>query len=419
MLNFKSLSIISSLLIVFAIPFASAQGNNKVDLELFYGQGCPHCSKMIGFLNEIKEIYPNININEHEIYFDSKNVALFQNLINAYEESIDAVPTVFIGDKVFVGFSNKIGEQMINEIKLCTQTYCPSPLARLKPEIKKESYVPDQNSKEINDNEKIPTPINAAQNNEETFDNNAEDLKDLKSYEEEDSNISNMVTIPAVISAAVVDAINPCAFAVLIILITTILASGNRLRALFAGLSFSTSIFISYFLMGIGLYTAIQASGLTHNFYLIIAILAIVIGLFNLKDYLWYGKFFVMEVPISWRPKLKLIINSVTSVPGAFFTGFIISLFLLPCTSGPYIVILGLLAHATTKSYAIMLLAFYNLIFISPMIIITTAVYFGFTDTQKAEEWRTKNIKILHLIAGIIILALGTIMLSSIFLGYI
>ena len=147
--------------------------------------------------------------------------------------------------------------------------------------------------------------------------------------------------------------------------------------------------------MGIGLYTAIQASGLTHNFYLIIAILAIVIGLFNLKDYLWYGKFFVMEVPISWRPKLKLIINSVTSVPGAFFTGFIISLFLLPCTSGPYIVILGLLAHATTKSYAIMLLAFYNLIFISPMIIITTAVYFGFTDTQKAEEWRTKNIKIL------------------------
>ena len=170
--------------------------------------------------------------------------------------------------------------------------------------------------------------------------------------------------------------------------------------------------------MGIGLYSAMQASGLTHTFYIVIGILAIIIGLFNLKDYLWYGKWFVMEVPLSWRPAMKALIRSVTSVPGAFIVGFAVSLFLLPCTSGLYIVILGLLAHATTRAYAMWLLALYNMIFVAPMFLITFAVYFGFTTTQQAEELRQSKLRVLHLIAGLIILTLGIGMLGSVWLGF-
>ena len=178
-------------------------------------------------------------------------------------------------------------------------------------------------------------------------------------------------------------------------------------------------MFISYLLMGVGLYSALKISGFTHIFYYIVAGLAVLVGLFNLKDYLWYGKWFVMEVPLSWRPKMKMLIKSVVSVPGAFLIGFAVSLFLLPCTSGPYIVILGLLAQATTRNYAFMLLVLYNMIFILPMIIITLAIYFGFTTTEKAEQWRTKKLKILHLISGIIILLLGIGMFVAIAAGYV
>ena len=122
---------------------------------------------------------------------------------------------------------------------------------------------------------------------------------------------------------------------------------------------------------------------------------------------------------MKWRPKLKSLIGGVTSVPGAFLIGFVISLFLLPCTSGPYIVILGLLAKATTQSYAILLLVFYNLIFIMPMVLITLALFFGLTDTKKAEKFRQKKLKVLHLIAGIIILCLGVGMLIALKLGMI
>ncbi|MBU1916376.1 hypothetical protein KKC47_04625, partial [Patescibacteria group bacterium] len=225
------------------------------------------------------------------------------------------------------------------------------------------------------------------------------------------------LTLSAVISGAAVDAINPCEFAVLIILLTTVLGSGSRRRALLAGLAFATSVYLSYFLMGLGLYSAIAATGLSRTFYIIVSVLAIIVGLFNLKDWLWYGKWFVMEVPLSWRPRLQKLVRGVTSIPGAFLIGFLVSLFLLPCTSGPYVVILGLLAKTTTRSSAIGLLLLYNAVFILPMIIITLAITLGVTTTQKAEAWRQSKLRLLHLIAGLVILGIGVVMLGSVLLG--
>jgi len=99
-----------------------------------------------------------------------------------------------------------------------------------------------------------------------------------------------------------------------------------------------------------------------------------------------------------------------TSNRARFFSSFL---------AATRIVILGLLAKAASRDYAILLLLIYNFIFILPMLIITLAVYFGFTTTQQAEEWRTKKLKTLHLIAGIIILILGILMLTSIYLGWL
>ena len=225
------------------------------------------------------------------------------------------------------------------------------------------------------------------------------------------------LTIPAVIGAAVVDAINPCAFAVLILLTTTILATNKKKKALHAGIAFTGAIYISYFFMGIGLFRAIQASGLTRTFYLIVTALAFIVGILNIKDYFWYGKGFLMEVPLAWRPRMKKLISSVVSVPGAIVVGLVVSLFLLPCTSGPYIVILGLLAKNVSRTTGIWYLLLYNLIFVTPMLIITWIVYKGVSTTEKLERIRQSKLRILHLIAGLVIIAIGTVMLINLLTG--
>ncbi len=358
--------------------------DSTIDLYMFYGQGCPHCSQAKMFLDEIKEEYPQLNIIEKEIYFNDKNRELFIEMSNSYGEEIQGVPTIFLNGKVFVGFNNNIKNSLQEEIERCIDESCKSPLDY---NYSTETLSVKGESSPLEDPEK--------------------------------TQLKKTITIPAVLSAAAVDAINPCAFAVLIILLTTILATKSRHSALSAGIAFTISIYISYLLMGIGLYSAINATGITHWFYGIVALLAILIGLFNLKDYLWYGKWFIMEVPMKWRPRLKSLIKGVTSVPGAFLIGFAVSLFLLPCTSGPYIVILGLLAKTATKNFALGLLLLYNFVFILPMLIITFAVYFGFTTTEKAEKWRQSKLKVLHLIAGIILLLLGIGMFVAVGLGMV
>ncbi|MCD4760213.1 cytochrome c biogenesis protein [archaeon] len=363
----KISKILLVILILLSFNASMVNAEDQINLHIFYGQGCPHCAAAMSALDYFQEKYSNLNVHKHEIYFNNDERALFEKVASAYGEEIQGVPTLYIGEEVFIGFSNQIKEEIAQTIEACQSNSCIDPVDKI----------------------------------------------------EENNDIIQSITIPAVISAAVVDSINPCAFAVLIILVSTILTSKNRKKALLAGIAFTLAIFTSYLLMGVGLYSAIQATGINHTFYWIVAILAIFIGLFNLKDYLWYGRGFLMEVPLSWRPKMKSIIKSVTSVPGAFLVGFIVSLFLLPCTSGPYIVILGLLAKAATKSYAFILLVLYNLIFILPMLIITLAIFFGFTTTEKAEELRQKKLKVLHLIAGIIILLLGIGMIIAINLGMI
>jgi len=357
------------ILFILSSSIALAETAENVDVVYFYGTGCPHCAKLELFLDELKDKYP-INLIGYEVYSNDTNRELAHQMAQQYGDSFRGVPMVYIGDSVFVGFSDQIGTQIEAKIQSCLTECCDSPLDTIK----------------------------SCESGQETI---------------------KKLTLPAVIGAAAVDAINPCEFAILILLLTTILAAGSRKKAIMAGLAFSLSIFISYYLMGLGLYSAIQAAGLTHVFYMIVAVLAILVGLFNLKDYLWYGKWFVMEVPLSWRPTMKMIVKSVTSVPGAFLVGFVVSLFLLPCTSGPYIVILGLLAKATTKNTALLYLLLYNIVFILPMLIITFAIGFGFTTTAQAEEWRQKKLKVLHLIAGIIVLLLGIGMLIAAALGMV
>jgi cytochrome c biogenesis protein CcdA/glutaredoxin len=330
-------------------------------IYLFYGQGCPHCAQVENFF-ERNNLYIRYSVEKKEIYSNKDNALLFNSLLDRYQipENGRGVPAVVIGSKILMGDKPIIDNFVIEADK----------------------YVINTGNQSSNT---IPVGIKNQKVN---------------------------LTLFAVIIGSLVDAINPCEFAVLIILMTTILATGNAKKALKSGLAFSMSIFISYFFMGLGLYKALSLGGIANYFFKIIGWIAIILGLFNLKDYFWYGQGFLMEVPLSWRPKLKRLINSITNPRGAFAIGFLVSLFLLPCTSGPYIVILGMLAKSTFDVQAILYLLLYNLIFVSPMVFISLAVYKGL-DPAKAEEIRQKRLKTLHLITGLIMLTMGLIIIKG------
>jgi cytochrome c biogenesis protein CcdA len=77
---------------------------------------------------------------------------------------------------------------------------------------------------------------------------------------------------------------------------------------------------------------------------------------------------------------------------------------------GPYLIASGLLSPlGIIKS--IPWLLYYNILFILPMLFITLIVSFGFKKVEEVSGWKEKNIKKLHLVAGILLLAIGILML--------
>jgi len=368
------------LAVICVVLFGLSVVGFATQVVFFYGDGCSHCARVEQLLQRIKLEYPQLELSRYRIA-DSDSRDLLDRLLTAYGADLGAVPIVFVGEVAMVSSSfyglSESGMEITGRAS----------------EIRLEQLVVEA----INSNATSPL---------------------AKAGKGSGRVLSERLTIPAVILAAAADSINPCTFAVLVLLLGTLLVAGKKGKMLRAGFAFISAIYISYFLMGIGIFSAIQAAGVQRPFILVVSCLAILLGLWNMKDYLAYGKWFTIEVPQRWRPAVKKLTSSVVSVPGAFAIGVLDSLFLLPCSSGPYIAILALLSKTTTRSHGMGLLVLYNLIFILPLLIITFAVNYGYTTTARAERWRSARLGKLHLISGISMFLLGAGMIIAVQLGY-
>jgi len=227
------------------------------------------------------------------------------------------------------------------------------------------------------------------------------------------------LSMSKILALAAADAVNPCAFAVLILMLITIITYNHtkRKNILLAGLAFTSSIFVMYFVYGlviIKFFQLIQAlTSIKLLLYKSLAIVAIILGILNIKDYFYYKPgSFATEMPLGMRPHLRKLIHRVTSPKGAFLVGVFVTLFLLPCTIGPYIIAGGILSILETIKTIPWLLV-YNIVFILPMLIITLLIYFGFKKVDDVSGWKDRNIKYLHLIAGLAMLALGILMITG------
>ncbi len=222
------------------------------------------------------------------------------------------------------------------------------------------------------------------------------------------------------ISLALVDAVNPCALAVMaFVLIALLLRDPTKKRqVLFGGLAFALAVFILYFLYGFIIVqffkNFIPETG-AFSLYVFkgFGLLAIALGLLNIKDWLDYEPGTIgTEMPLMMRPRVRQIIKHITSPIGAFVVGILVTFFLLPCTIGPYFIFSGII-HSFTTMNVIFLLLLYNLIFILPMIGVTLAIYLGVTTVNKVGGWKEKHIKQLHLVEGIILILLGIVMFTG------
>jgi cytochrome c biogenesis protein CcdA/glutaredoxin len=123
----KLIFLASFIFFLFLPPVVFAK--QKVELWLFWGQGCPHCAAEKPFLEELAKKYPQLEIKEFEVYYNKENQQLFEKVAKAYNTSAGGVPMTFVGKDFVLGFGTKetTGKQIEDLVKNCLSSSCPSP----------------------------------------------------------------------------------------------------------------------------------------------------------------------------------------------------------------------------------------------------------------------------------------------------
>lgn len=346
-----------------ATPSVTANVSEVICIYLFYGQGCPHCARVEPLVDELAVKYPQVQVKKFEVYFNSTNQAMFRDFLARYNVSVEGVPILFIGDRALVGESSIRNHLEPSILYFIEQgPICPEEYGRI------------------------------TDGNNELSPGTAPDL-----------------TLPSVVVAAFVDSINPCAFAVLIILLSYLTSLNDRRRVKYVGIAYIVTVFIVYFISGIGLLIFMQGLGLEKVVFAVAAIIAIAAGAVNLYEAIKPGSRFTLSIPESKKGVIKDYILRA-SIPAAIVLGGLVSIFELPCTGGIYLAILGLLGTRMTFMDGIPYLILYNLIFVLPLFIIFAVVYWGLSPSM-VEDWRTGSKPIVRAIMGLVMIGLGIAML--------
>lgn len=224
------------------------------------------------------------------------------------------------------------------------------------------------------------------------------------------------VNLPILIGAAAIDAINPCAFGVLIFLCTYLLKTAKKPGLLLRnGLIYILAVFLTYMAAGLLLLDVIQKLGTASVWtYVIIGILVIIAGLIEVKDYFFYGKWFSLTIFPSEAQRIKEYAAHFGSTwYAAFGLGVFVALVELPCTGAVYLAILAMMSAAGATFGNVTMLILYNIIFVLPLFVILYLFSIG-VKSDKFEEFREKHKGLMRLLTGLLLIIMGAWMLLSV-----
>jgi len=434
-----SLILLISLNIVFA--------EQTCDIYFFYSKTCPYCAKEIKFLEELENKYPELNIQYLEV---SENYELFENINKKYNSIPVGVPRTIINGTVFIGFTEQDGPlyymkgyEAYNGFKNQIEKAILDHLAS------HEAVVNETCAEEPSEEEKtnylfVPFLLFISYliffaifrkkiNKHYLFGvlfatiililfYLSQHLPSMKII-----NFAGQFSFPVfTFIIALLDGFNPCAFAVLAILLSLLIHAQSRKKMALIGIIFIITSSVMYFLFIIILLTLRTELLGAHKdiIRMVVGFIALIAGTINIKDFFFFKKGISLTISdkklSKITAKMRNIVNEVKEArtARALFLAIIATIILaalvnlleLGCTlilPVQYIEILitNYGTHVSLLHYAY--IAFYCTIYVIPLFAILTS----FLYTFKSERMTEAKGRLLKLISGLVMLGLGLILL--------
>lgn len=193
------------------------------------------------------------------------------------------------------------------------------------------------------------------------------------------------LTLPTVLGAGVLDGLNPCSFALLVLFATYTLTLVNavtgdgsptalaRARLLSAGSMYVGAVWITYFLIGLGLFSFLAFLGQDHLITRVAAVLALLMALWMVKDMLFPGWGPAMVAPAGSHGWMHRAMER-GGLAGMLLAGVLVGICTVPCSGAIYLDIVAVLNASGGGPAGLALLALYNLAYIAPLVALLAVV---------------------------------------------
>lgn len=212
-----------------------------------------------------------------------------------------------------------------------------------------------------------------------------------------------------VLGAGLLDGINPCAFAVLLLFVAFLFTlHRGRTDLLAFGFTYIGAIYLTYLGIGLGLLKVFHL-GVPHLMARLGAGLMILLGLVNVKEFFWYGVGPTLALPKIGASARDRWMRRAT-LPATAVVGFLVGICEFPCTGGVYVGILGLLASQTTFWGGFTYLIIYNVMFVLPLVALLLVIG-NRRVVGQFSRWMATHKRQLRLGQGAVMIAIGAVIL--------
>lgn len=416
-------------LIVFAVflllPVSAKADEKVINIHLFYGNGCPHCAAEEEFLSDYLKDRTDVKLYKYEIWYNSHN----QELLSKVQKEMgttnkNGVPFTVIGKKTIVGYADGVTDEQIKDainyyLNNDYRDYAGEITGKVKKVEVKEDTTKDESKTEDKKENKIEKADDKTSIQKEKDKALDEVNKTLKTHPIlKKINVKN-VSLPIIaVVLGLVDGFNPCAMWILIFLITMLFNMKDRKKMWILGLTFiltSGIVYLMFMLAWINLATFISKIAFIR---LLIAVIALVIGLINVYKYIDSLKKKDEGCDVVDKKDRKKIMEKIISIThekkfiiallGIMVLAASVNIIELMCSIGIPLLFTQILAMNNLSTFSYMI---YMFIYIFFFLIDDIVIFVISMVTLKVTGLSTKYTKYSHLIGGIIMLIIGLLLI--------
>jgi thiol-disulfide isomerase/thioredoxin len=380
----------------------AADGTPTVRLYYFYSPTCPHCQAAKPFIAELEARHPWLKVERYVVKDNRDNARFYFDTARALGVEALSVPGIVFCRQVMIGYDSATttGKSLEDALVACRERRLANPGAT--------GTATGTTGGTGTTAPGSTSPVSEAEARAGTTVN-------VPFVGPVDAKAFSLPVLTLVLAG--MDAFNPCAFFVLLFLLSLLVHAKSRTRMAVVGGTFVLFSGLVYFVFMAAWLNVFLIAGELRAITFVAGLIALFVAALNIKDYFWFKAGPSLSIPDAAKPglfkRMREVVASGSMGPmlvSTILLAIVANSYELLCTAGFPMVYTRALTLADLEPWQYYAwLAAYNVIYVLPLLAIVTV----FTKTMGARKLSESEGRLLKLISGFMMLGFGLVLLIS------